>query len=231
MKRFFALMLAVLLLCQVPLALAGTIWYCPVCGRQNDNNFCPADGTPRPSDYDSGNDSYTFSEPVNSYTQYAYVIGTLNDKLATRTGPGTQYDEPGTFLSRGSQVTVLSKAYDQRNGIWWVQVEFTASGSAYRAYTGVKRFTGLNLSLIPEERVIGACVVSQSVTGYYGPGYNYRAISKKVPGGVRCDIYGYAFGEEGDFLLIEFFDQNQNRSRRAWINEWNADDFEMYYGL
>lgn len=219
-KRVFALLAAVLLLCQVPLALADN-WYCPVCGRLNDSNFCPIDGTARPVD----------TQPVASYTQYAYVTGTLIMKLATRTGPSTKYDEPGSFLSAGKKVTVLSKAYDERNEIWWVQVEFTESGSTYRAYTGVKRFSGLNLNRIPEEQIIGSCTVNQSITGYYGPGYNYRAIGKKVPAGVQCDIYGYAYGGDSDFIQIEFYDQSQKRARRAWIPDWYADNYVMYYGF
>ena len=223
MKRFFALMAAMLLFCQLSAAVAGGTWYCPQCGRLNDNNFCPVDGTARPADTGGG--------VSGGYTQYAYVTGTLNARLATRTGPGTQYDEPGSFLSAGSKVTVLSKAYDQRNGIWWVQVEFTERGTAYRAYTGVKRFNNLNLNQIPEDQVIGTCTVSQAVTGYYGPGYNFCAIGKKVPAGVHCDIYGYASDGASDFIQIEFYDQNQGRTRRAWINDWNADDYEMFYGF
>ena len=222
MKRMLALLVTALLLCQMPLALADT-WYCPQCGRLNDNNFCPVDGTARPA--------VSQSQSSGGYTQYAYVTGTLSMKLATRTGPGTEYDEPGSFLSAGKKVTVLSKAYDQRNEIWWVQVEFSEAGSTYRAYTGVKRFSGLNLNQIPEEKVIGRCTLSQSVTGYYGPGYKYRAIKEKVPSGVQCDIYGYANGGDSDFIQIEFYDQSRSRTRRAWIPDWYADDYVMYYGF
>ncbi|MBR6185980.1 MAG: hypothetical protein IKQ41_06910 [Clostridia bacterium] len=234
MKRICALLAAALLLCCVLPAMAGETWYCPVCGRLNDNNFCPVDGTARPADIQETtveNYTYTYAEPMmNFYTEYAYVTGTLNAKLATRTGPGTLYDEPGSFLSAGSRVTVLSKAYDQRNGIWWVQVDFTESGAHYRAYTGVKRFNGLNLNLIPEDQVIGSCAVRQSLTGYYGPGYGYRAIGKKVPAGIQCEIYGYATDGDNDFIQIEFYDQSQNRSRRAWIPISYAEDLVMYSG-
>ena len=218
MKRIFALfLLSVLLLPSA--GLATTTWYCPTCGRLNDNNFCPVDGTAKPT---GGNTS-------SNYTNYSYITATLNSKLATRTGPGTQYDEPGTFLSAGSQVRVLSKAYDQRNEIWWVQVEFSSGGSLYRAYTGLKRFSNLNINLVPEERVIGTCTLSQSITGYYGPGYNYRTIAAKIPAGVSCTIYGYASSGDSDFIQVEFYDQS--RYRRAWINDWNVDDYVMYYGF
>ena len=230
MKKIIALLLACLFACQLPLALAGTSWYCPQCGRLNDNNFCPVDGTARPAD--TGSSSYPgITTSTDNYTTYAYITGTLNAKLATRTGPGTQYDEPGTFLSAGSQVTVLSKAYDTRNEIWWIQVEFSVSGSRYRAYTGLKRFTNLNVSYVPEEKVIGSCTTGQSITGYYGPGYNYNRINKKVPAGVSCTIYGYASSGDSDFIQIEFYDRSQGRYRRAWIPDWYADNVYMYYGF
>ena len=218
MKRMFVFTLALLLLLSPLSALAD--WYCPKCGRLNDNNFCPVDGTARPADTSSS----------GIYTGYAYRTATLNAKLATRTGPGTQYDEPGTFLSAGSQVTALSRAYDARNGIWWIQVEFRASGSLYRAYTGLKRFSNLNANSLPEEKVIGSCAITQSIVGYYGPGYNYREIGRKIPAGVSCAIYGYASSGNADFLQVEFYDQFQGCYRRAWINAWNAEDWQIFNG-
>ena len=219
MKRIFALVLLVIFLLP-SVGLATSTWYCPTCGRLNDNNFCPVDGTARPTGAYSS---------TSNYTNYSYVLAILNSKLATRTGPGTQYDEPGTFLSSGSQVRVLSKAYDQRNQIWWVQVEFSSGGSLYRAYTGLKRFSNLIINSVPEEKVIGTCTFSQSITGYYGPGYNYRAIAAKIPAGVSCTIYGYASAGDSDFIQVEFYDQG--RYRRAWVSDWNADDYVMYYGF
>ena len=168
---------------------------------------------------------------TDNYTDYAYVFATLNRRLATRTGPGTQYDEPGSFLGAGYSVTVLSKAYDTSNGIWWVQVEFTDGGATYRAYTGVKRFDGLDLSRIPEEKIIGRCTIRNSMTGYYGPSYYYQPIGRSVPAGVSCDIYGYAYWDDADFIQIEFYDAGIGQYRRAWVPDWSVDDYEMYYGF
>ena len=52
-----------------------------------------------------------------NYTNYSHIQCTLNNQLATRTGPSTRYDEPGTFLSAGKYVTALSKVYDQNSEI------------------------------------------------------------------------------------------------------------------
>ena len=58
------------------------------------------------------------------------AIGRLNQQIATRSGPGTEYFEPGSFLRKGDYVTVHTKVWDSVNEIWWVQVEFTEGGWA-----------------------------------------------------------------------------------------------------
>jgi len=225
-KRIVSLLLSLMLLfCCAP-ALAET-WYCPQCGRLNDSNYCPFDGTARTGSYSYSTPSYVVTEgPI--YTQYAYNTGITNQKLATRTGPSTKYDEPGTFLSSGARVQVLSKAYDSKNEIWWVQVDMTNNGTRIRAYTGVKRFSSLNLSAIPEEQIIGSCYVSYAITGYYGPSSSYKRISRQIPSGVSCDIYGYAYSDEGDFIQIEFYDSGLGCLRRAWVLEWDVNSLNIY---
>ena len=42
------------------------------------------------------------------------------DAVATRSGPGTKYTEPGGFLYRGASVKVHTKAWDDVNEIFWV---------------------------------------------------------------------------------------------------------------
>ena len=228
MKRWIAGGLIVLMLCACVPGLAEN-WYCPYCGRLNDNNYCPYDGTKKPENGNNqGNPGY--QQYYGNYTSYAYQIATLNRRLATRTGPSTDYDEPGSFLAAGYQVTVLSKAYDTRNEIWWVQVEFSENGARYRAYTGVKRFSDLNLQWIPEEKAIGSCRVPASIAGYYGPSYEYKEIARKIPAGVQCTIYGYAYGGSSDFIQIEFLDGGNNQLRRAWVPDWAVDNLYIYNG-
>ena len=209
MKKSFAALLALVLLCTlIPLAQAET-WYCPQCGNRNEYNFCPVCGTAKPAQPSPGGGA--------SYTRYANIRGTLNSKLATRTGPSTTYDEPGSFFSAGTSVTVLSRAYDQRNEIWWVQVEFQYQGRLYRAYTGVKRFNGLNLSAVPEEYQIGACTLGSSIVGFYGPGPSYAAISRRLPSQAPCRVFGYGNSGSGDYVQIECYDEGLRQYRRAWV--------------
>lgn len=167
-------------------------------------------------------------------TRYSYQYATLNRTLATRTGPGTNYDEPGSFLRSGVTLRVLSKSYDIVNEIWWVQVEFREGNHKYWAYTGAKRFNGLNLNAVMEERVIGSCRTTRALTGYYGPSYEYKSIDRKIPAGAECAIYGYVYGvgpNDSDFIQIEFYDIGLGKYRRAWVPDWCVSDYYMYYGF
>ena len=233
MKRILALALALLLCAVHPLTLAEgeNGWYCPRCGRLNYENFCPSDGTARPSDSDAFNGNFYSSAYVDNSTRYSYATGTLNQRLATRTGPSTKYDEPGSFLSAGARVTVHSRSYDSMNEIWWVQVEFTADGERYWAYTGIKRIDGVNLSGILEEEQIGECTVNQSTPCYYGPSYDYKQIKRNVPAGVKCKIFGYVYNDPSDFIQIEFYDSGAGCLRRAWVPDWSVDNYYMYNGF
>ncbi len=104
-------------------------------------------------------------------------------------------------------------------------------GGVIWGYTGVKRFDNLNLSLIPEEKVIGRCRTPFSMPGYYAPVYNACPIQRNVPADVECNIYGYCYGEDSDFILIEFYDSGIQQYRRAWVPDPFVDDYEMYYGF
>ena len=231
-RRITAALLVLALCLSAALALADGGWYCPKCGRYNeaDYKYCPKDGTKKPTDL--GNSGGKTVSAEDNYTKYAKVKAKANRRLATRTGPGTVYDEPGSFNKAGTKYKVLSKAYDYDNGIWWVQVEIKVTGGVIWAYTGVKRFDDLDLKQIPEEKVIGKCRISSSITGYYAPpDAGGTPIKRKVPGGVSCSIYGYAYGEGSDYIQVEFYDSGLGQYRRAWVPDPFVDDYEMYNGF
>lgn len=48
MKKFLSFFLALSML-LLPLLSAAESWICPVCGRENEENFCPSDGQARPA--------------------------------------------------------------------------------------------------------------------------------------------------------------------------------------
>ncbi len=155
--------------------------------------------------------------------------GTLNQKMATRTGPSTKYDEPGTFFSgkwKGQWVRVISKV---NTGVWWLQVEFDYNGQKMRAYTGLKRVNGVDLDAVPTETVLGSCRLSKPVKGYYGPGTQYRVMGYSVPANTTCDVIMV----ENGYVLVEFPYHKKNYEKsRAWVHaslvSGDYDDDQAY---
>ena len=85
--------------------------------------------------------------------QTGEIYGLTIDRLATRKGPGTQYDGGGTYNVKGQYIQVLAKAYDKRNGVWWIKCVIPYKGEERILWTGYKRFDKTTLSLddLPEE--------------------------------------------------------------------------------
>lgn len=81
------------------------------------------------------------------------IYGLAIDKLATRDGPGTQYNGMGTYSVKGQYIKILSRAFDSRNGIWWVKCEIPYLQETRVLWTGYKRFDSstLPLDIIPIE--------------------------------------------------------------------------------
>ncbi len=139
----------------------------------------------------------------------------LNRKMATRTGPGTRFTEPGTFFSAGTVVTAISAAWDGENEIWWIQTEFTYKGELRRAYTGLKRLN-MTADMVPTEYVLAeSAVLNRTVYAYMGPGYRYTMYRDPVPAGTE----GTVWMSENDYAQFEFYDANEGMYRRVWIPE------------
>lgn len=81
------------------------------------------------------------------------VYGLAIQKLATRSGPGTQYAEKGTYNVSGQYIKILTRAWDNRNNIWWVKCEIPYKGEIRLLWTGYKRFDSSTVPLdtIPVE--------------------------------------------------------------------------------
>ena len=141
--------------------------------------------------------------------QYAW----LNQKMATRTGPGIEYDEPGTFFInawRNVQVKVISRSENKT----WALVEFEHKGNLFRAYTGFKRLDGIRADQVTEEELIGTGYTETAVTAYYGPGTWYMQMEHNVPANVYCDV----LMEENGYVLVDYPYQTGETTRsRSWI--------------
>ena len=180
--------------------------------------------TPRPTStpvqYSSGNFEY--------YSGFGNVIVWPSMKLATRSGPATRYDEDAGTFRIDTSVLAMSRSYDAPNNRWWIQFEMVYRGKVYCLYTGEQRFSGLDLSRLPVETVIGRCSLSMSAEAYYAPSENAARMNWDVPADVNCDIIAMVPGVNSDFIQIEFYDSWHGTWRRAWIKEWYADE-EYFY--
>lgn len=77
----------------------------------------------------------------------AELYGLAIDRLATRRGPGTNYEGGGTYSVKGQYIKVLSRAWDSRNSIWWVKCEIPYRNEIRVLWTGYKRFDSSTLPL------------------------------------------------------------------------------------
>lgn len=148
----------------------------------------------------------------------------LKMKLATRTGPSTNYTELGTYFSEGDWLTAVSRAWDKRNSIWWVQVEFTYRGEKYRAYTGLKRLD-MSLTAVPEDVSRGWYTVSRDACAWNGPGEDYNMLSLTVPAGT----YGEVWGEEYGYVQFEYYDTDRSLYRRVWLESGALTGYDTWY--
>lgn len=148
------------------------------------------------------------------------VSAGLTMRLATRTGPGTQYDESGSYFQNdwaSTQVEVISAAWDKYNDIWWVQVDFIANNTRYRTYTGLKR-VNVDIGTLYAEEALGMATMTAAAQAYRGPGQDYAQSKLNVPNGTAVTVYD----AENGFVQVEFYDDRTATSdrslRRAWVN-------------
>ena len=84
----------------------------------------------------------------NTSSSGLYALAAM--KLATRSGPGTEYTEMGTYSVEGQLIQILAKYYDINN-VCWVKCKIPYHNRYITAWTGWKRFDpkSLEISLVP----------------------------------------------------------------------------------
>ena len=123
----------------------------------------------------------------------------LNQKMATRSGPGTKYTEELGTLPVDTDITVIAQA--ETNGTVWYMVEFSRNMKLYRAYTGKKRVEVASSAYIPWENPdYTEDTVIAGADAYYGPGENYAKRRNSVYKNSSVRV----FGVEGDWALCEY---------------------------
>lgn len=139
----------------------------------------------------------------------AATSASLNQKMATRSGPGTKYTEELGTLPITTNISVISQV--ETNGTVWYHVEFRNNGKYYRAYTGKKRVNAYGT--IPwESDTYTEDVTVASIKPYYGPGTSYAQRKKAVDSGAKVRV----FQVEGDWALCEY--QESGHWARGYIH-------------
>ena len=153
--------------------------------------------------YDGAYYYNTFSSPQTAQTLM---------RVASRSGPGTNYDELGSYHKKGYTLTVLSRAYDDRNGIWWLQVELNYGSELRRMYTGLKR-VDIDINTVQDETPLYFARVNSDKLPYYGPGTAYTAHKNAIAAGTEGIVYAF----EDGWMLFEFYNADKDRYRRVWM--------------
>lgn len=140
------------------------------------------------------------------------IYGLTIDKLSTRLGPGTQYKDGGTYNIKGQYIHVISRAWDDRNDIWWVKCEIPYRDELRVLWTGYKRF---DKSTLPLESIpIEGEETSSGITDTY-------AVSGNVATMYRSFV---SSGQYQQYLRNSDKDFNQMLQER----DRNWDRFALY---
>lgn len=117
--------------------------------------------------------------------QAALLPATLNQRMATRSGPGTKYTEELGTLPKDTPILLVETVTTR--GTPWGLVEFTIRGLPYRAYTGMKRID--TQGPVPEgSEEYTTMSLPAASPAYYGPDYQYAQRKNSVPAGTTLNI-------------------------------------------
>lgn len=133
----------------------------------------------------------------------------LNQRMATRSGPGTQYTEDLGTLPQNTPITLIETVTTK--GTPWGMVEFYKNNMKYRAYTGMKRINvpGGNAPYLAEHPAPASATASTTV--YYGPGTRYAARREQLHAGTPLLV----IAQENGYLLCEY--QQGDRPERGYV--------------
>ncbi len=180
--------------------------------RDGEGMYCLIEAAPMgdgDSDY-THSDGYLSGVPAFDYDG---ISASLNQNMATRTGPNTKYTEPGTF-PRSTDIEVFYKT--EGNGVMWGMVEFKKDGEWYRLYTGMKR---IDAARVPEdEEDYQMMTLTSAVTPRYGPGQEYAPQPDKMPSGGSVKV----FFQENGYVMVDY--EGKKQTIRGWVSadclEW-----------
>ena len=145
--------------------------------------------------------------------QAAGVSGYIKDETEIMTGPGRDYWDPGVMLPYGTDVTALSRVWDDYYGVWQVLVEFRWGYDLCRAYV-VNRRMYTTMSEVPIEQPLESCTVIYDVDAFAGPGLNYTLWGDTVYKGTGALLLAV----ENGYGFIECWNGNRQKLWRVWVD-------------
>ena len=143
------------------------------------------------------------------YFGYVAQEAKANQKLATRSGPGTDYTGTLTY-PQSTKITVYYET--QSPGANWVMIGFTYKGEDYLLYTGAKRVDTTGAVPFTDAEEGFPVQITQDLTPYYGPGYNYAYAEHSVPAG--SSVTGIYHAQDG-WVMFDY-QVPGGRIQRAW---------------
>ncbi len=148
--------------------------------------------------------------------QQSIVVGYTNQKIATRGGPSTEYDEIHTYdLPVGTPVII--NRYQISYGVPWVEIDFQYNGGWVRVWTGKKRVDAEGAMYLPGDysRMYDGVILWET-TGSYGPGSQYLTLYYHIYAGTPVQV----MGRENGWVLVQYYtDDGNTLIHRAWVRE------------
>lgn len=143
------------------------------------------------------------------YFTFVPQKASANQKLATRSGPGTDYTDTLTYPQ---STEIMAYYMTKGSGVDWTCIGFTYRGEKYLLYTGSKRvnFNGVLSGTEAEENF--SAYITQELQPYYGPGYDYARAKHTVPAGSA--VTGFYQAAEG-WLMFDY-QVPGGKIQRAW---------------
>ena len=148
--------------------------------------------------------THSFDDPLRAYTAY------LNQNMALRSGPGTNYTELGTY---GQNTPIVLYEKEIGGSVTWGMVEFRGNGGLIRAYTGMKRIDTDTADIPWANTVTYVSTLQSDLVPRRGPGSEYAPCNKVLYRGTRLLLYH----EERGYVMADFYFQGDSKLTRAWI--------------
>ena len=154
--------------------------------------------------------THAYDDPLKPMTAY------LNQKLATRSGPGTNYTELGTY---GQNTNIVLYEQEIGGSVTWGMIEFRGNGGLIRAYTGMKRIDTDTTDIPWANTITYSATLAYDTVPRRGPGQEYAPCDQMLRAGAQLLLYH----EELGYVMADFYYPGDDLLTRAWIPAINVN--------